>query len=105
MKKKYTKSDSMDDNLIYYWKMGGVGTIFCNKCDFNQEIVSFLHGRNWSNTGFQCQNCGKFHEIECDSENSLGKLCDCGGVLSREEPVFCPNCRTTDIRYGMSYIS
>ena len=88
--------------------MGGEGTISCNKCDFNQAIVSFLHGfgtNSWSNTGFQCQNCGKFHEIEYDTENTLGKLCDCGGVLSREEPLFCPNCRTTDIRYRLIRIT
>jgi len=103
---KKIEPDSKNDNLTYYWKMGGARILRCNNCDFKQDIVSFLHGADsWSNTGFQCQDCGEIHEIEYDTETSLGRLCDCGGVLSREEPLFCPNCRTNDIRYCISYMT
>jgi hypothetical protein len=96
-----------DDNLLYYWKMGGAGIIECNNCDFTEEITSFLHGGDddsWNIAGFQCQKCGKFHELEYDMNNAKGKLCECEGCLSREEPLFCPICKTTNITYTMSYI-
>lgn len=97
-----------DDNLLYYWKMGGAGTVTCNNCNYKQKIVSFLHGHDensWNNTGFQCQECGKFHEIEYDMNNSQGKICICGGVLSRDNPLFCPTCMSKNMRYSMSYIT
>lgn len=106
--KKVPINSYINDNLLYFWKMGGAGIIKCNDCNFNQEIISFLHGfgpNSWNNSGFQCQECGKFHEIEYDMNNSNGKLCECGGNLSREKPLFCPNCKSTNIEYMMSYIT
>lgn len=98
--------DKVRDNLLYYWKMGGAGVINCNVCGFNQEIVSFLHGiESWNNTGFQCQNCGKFHQIESDMSNSKGQKCECGGTLEREKPIFCPKCKTTNVSYDLKYIT
>jgi len=97
-----------DDNLLYFDKMGGWGVVYCNNCNYNQEIISFQHGtgpNSWNNSGFQCQKCGKFHEIECDMSNSNGKLCECGGILSNKLYLFCPICKTANIRYMMRYIS
>lgn len=102
------KTEFKDDGLMYYWKMGGAGAINCNECDFNSEIVSFLHGHgpeSWNNSGFQCQNCGKFHEIECDMNNSKDEKCECGGELVRDMPIFCPTCKTKNVSYNMSYIT
>lgn len=98
----------IEDNYLYFSIMGGAGTIHCNVCDFSQDIVSFLHGFGedpWSNSGYQCQQCGKFHEIERDTKNAMGQRCECGGNLEREMPLFCPKCKTKDVSYGMSYIT
>ena len=103
--KKDTLYNLMDDNLLYYRRMGGAGVVKCNNCNYSQEIISFLHGIEWCSSGFQCQKCGKFHEIECDMENSKGKLCECGGDLSREKPLFCPICKKANMTYMMSYIT
>lgn len=106
--KQENVQSNLDDKLLYYWKMGGAGIIKCNSCNFSQNIISFLHGHgpnSWNNSGFQCQKCGKFHEIEYDMDNSKGKLCECGGSLSREKPLFCPICKKTDLQYSMSYIT
>jgi hypothetical protein len=41
------------DKRLFFTAMGGKGKIQCSECDFQQEIVSFLHGANWNNTGYQ----------------------------------------------------
>lgn len=101
------------DKYLFFWQMGGKGIISCSECDFKQTIVSFLHGFDWNNTGYQCQKCGKFHEIIYDKEKTEREVsdseetekCDCGGHLSRSEPVFCPNCKSTNVRYQMTLIT
>jgi hypothetical protein len=93
------------DKYLYFWKMGGAGIISCLECNYKQKIVSFLHGFDWNNTGYQCQECGKFHEIICDSDITIRKRCDCGGHLSRSKPIFCPHCKMTKVTYQMSYIT
>lgn len=97
-----------DINLVFFSDLGGEGTLKCNSCNFNQEIVSFIHGfgtNEWSETGFQCQKCGKFHSIENDLENSKNKKCECGGLLDREEPLFCPKCKAHNVSFSMNYIT
>jgi len=86
--------------------MGGAGILRCNNCDFKQDIVSFCMGQTpGAILDSNVKIVVKFMKIEYDTETSLGRLCDCGGVLSREEPLFCPNCRTNDIRYCISYMT
>jgi Zn finger protein HypA/HybF involved in hydrogenase expression len=46
-------------NGMHFHLMGGYGTLSCKDCDFSQNITSFTHGLNTSNSGFQCQSCGK----------------------------------------------
>jgi DNA-directed RNA polymerase subunit M/transcription elongation factor TFIIS len=97
--------DLNKENFLYYYDMGGAGTFHCNECGHEEEIVSFLHVGRWNNTGFQCQDCGKFHEIEYDMDNLKEKKCECGGVLDKEKPLFCPKCKTKNVSYRMNYIA
>ena len=88
----------------------------CNDCGFNQKIISLLHSSRhgscgcfkedrsdgfeegrWSIISYQCQQCGKFNEIERDMTNARGQICECGGKLELEMPVFCPKCRSKDV--------
>lgn len=96
------------DNYLYFSRMKGKGKIHCNECGFEEKIVSFLHGFGqplWTNTGFQCQNCGMFHQIEFDSNNSKGVKCECGGNLDNQKPLFCPKCRTKNMSYYVEYLT
>lgn len=96
----------LNDSRLYYWKMGGAGTIMCKDCDFKQDIVSFLHGvDDWNRTGYQCQQCGKFLEIKNKLHLSVVKKCDCGGDLNRKKPIFCPKCKTNNVTYDIRYIT
>jgi hypothetical protein len=94
-----------EDNCLYFTRMGGKGIIKCLECNFEQEIVSFLHGVNWDSTGYQCQKCGKFHEIECESKRWRRKRCECGGKLERDKPIFCPECKTSRVTYRLKKIT
>jgi hypothetical protein len=96
---------------LEYDRMGGVGEIWCQDCGFRQEITSFTHGysdggERCCTTGYQCLECGKFHAVDQEgSAPSAVPRCGCGGELSREHFLFCPECRSTKLRYGMSYIT
>lgn len=90
---------------LYYDEMGGMGDINCRKCGHGEEIVSFLHGVEWCNTGYQCKSCGKFHGIERASLGEKAPRCDCGGKLNREKPLFCPACHSRKLTYHMSLIT
>jgi hypothetical protein len=96
----------LNDPRLYYWRMGGFGTIRCLECDFKQDIVSFLHGIDSCETGYQCQRCGKFHAlVENDMHPDANKQCNCGGDLDRGKPIFCPSCKTTHVTYILKYIT
>ena len=105
------QSDTPKDIQLYFYKMGGAGTIYCNECTFSQHIVSFTHGFYKAEVGHQCQSCGKFHTLNSQSEqyhiiNIVNPLvCSCGGKLSSEEPVFCPQCKSKNMVYIMKYIT
>jgi hypothetical protein len=51
-----------DERMRWEW-MGGVGTLSCLECDFAQEVTSFTHAGRYSDSGVQCQACGKFTSI------------------------------------------
>ena len=95
----------VEDNLLYYNRIGGAGIISCNECDFKQEIVSFTHGYEISTTGYQCKECGKFHKITDDNIKSNIFNCECGGKLERDFPLFCPKCKSYNVSYNMRYIT
>ncbi len=94
--------------------LGGVNTLRCSSCGWKKdEILSFVHGfgdDQWQKTGYQCQQCGAFHEIEYSglspTQRTTGvPACSCGGSLSREAPIFCPECRSTRIDILPVYIT
>ena len=95
-----------NDKDLYFWNIGGAGTIRCLNCNYKQDIVSFIHGFNWNKAGYQCEKCGKFHEIISYSDKiSETAECNCEGHLSRSKPIFCPHCKMTKVTYQMSYIT
>jgi hypothetical protein len=102
--KKHKQMDPvrLSDSRIYFWKLGGSGIFHCHDCNFEKEIVTFLHGaKGWNVTGYQCQECGDFHNIERDSNNKAERRCDCGGILKKDNPIFCPNCRSFHVGYDV----
>lgn len=96
---------------LYFSYMGGAGTIICNSCNYREEIISFTHqhGRDpLTFTGLQCQKCGNFqgiinyHKVNDKEEILCNK---CGGNLSRNEPLFCPICKSKDLHYSIKFLT
>ncbi len=90
--------------------MGGHGTISCNDCDFQQSQTSFIHGITTSISGYQCQACGKLTSNTRSQNGSQETeraelMCECGGKLEREQVLFCPDCKSTNLSYSMEYIT
>lgn len=99
-----TNSNKEVNKNLFFWKMGGAGNVLCLNCGCTEDIVSFIHGINTSSTGLQCQLCGQFHSVS-NWEGSDEVLCECGGVLEREKPIFCPECKSKNMRYDIKYIT
>ena len=110
-KKSFNKNiqhEHPQDNLLYFKYIPGAGKLTCNSCNFQSEIVGFLHSEDESGlktTGYQCQNCGKFQSITDNIVNPISKLCSCGGNLDRNNPIFCPNCKSENISYKIEIIT
>jgi hypothetical protein len=90
-----------DTGLFFKW-MGGRGAVRCNACGYEEKVTCFLHwlgptGKD-TQTGFQCQSCGKFHSVE-NADLTTQVRCSCGGELSRDKTVFCPQCKSRDVSY------
>lgn len=89
--------------------MGGHGTFHCNTCGYEEKLTSFLHGHDDDDepslaAGFQCQSCGKFETYTEKTIQVEPKTCTCGGVFSRDEVVFCPACKSDDVRFDTEFI-
>ncbi len=88
--------------------MGGTGKVYCNNCGYREKITSHLHsfGKNpWRVLGYQCQDCGKFARLEIGKISDEYVMCECGGELSREKPLFCKICKSKNIEYSMEFIT
>ena len=94
---------------LNFYQMGGNGLIMCENCGFHQKLISFIHGfptnNSWTISGYQCQKCGEFHEIKNDNKYKKPIICDCGGILSRDNELFCPHCKNTDLKYWIKYLT
>jgi len=113
-------------NNLYFKEMSGGGIIRCIDCGYSEGIAAGYHGvkknpmydenideelddflcsnnEEYIETyflGYQCQSCGKFYALE---END--RLCDCGGVLERDKPIFCPKCKSKHVKYEGHWIT
>ena len=97
---------------LEFSRMGGAGVISCQDCGFRQEITSFMHGATSGpdaccDEGLQCLSCGKFVSVHREGNPPVTPVprCECGGELSRDHFLFCPKCRSKNLKYGMSVIS
>ncbi len=93
---------------LYFERLGGTGEIICSGCGSKELVVAFLHSfplDRWNKTGYQCQKCGKFHGIENDNDLDSVPQCECGGLLSTEARLFCPSCKSYNLKFKMKYIT
>ena len=59
------RQDILGPPGLRFQRMGGVGQLRCADCGLSQEVLSFTHGFDGSDTsGYQCQSCGAFHAVD-----------------------------------------
>ena len=113
-------------NLYFKGLIGGGGEIRCIDCGYSEGIAAGYHGvkknpmydenlveelddflcsnnEEYIETyylGYQCQTCGKFYALEKND-----RLCECGGVLERDKPIFCPRCKSKNVKYQGQWIT
>ena len=97
-------------SFVFFRDSRGGGTIRCHGCGFRQGIVSFTLGRDYIRPftrGFQCQKCGKFHQVQFLGSRLITPFlrCSCGGELSNIKPIFCPKCKARDVHYVLEYVT
>ena len=117
--KKRTLQDDMKCKIInlylYFRNMGGAGTINCLSCGHQEWITSFIHGFNENGVcdgveGYQCQSCGKFRALDFEKQiekerQNIKSYCDCGGELEKNKPLFCPQCKSKNVKYFCEIIT
>jgi len=76
-----------------------------------EKIISFVHSFDDEGessdgcTGYQCQSCGKFCTLDDFEVKAKPEVCSCGGELSRDKALFCPQCKSKSLRYDMEFIT
>jgi DNA-directed RNA polymerase subunit M/transcription elongation factor TFIIS len=101
---------------LLFNQMKGRGRINCVTCGYNQRVTSFMRsekdGLVLNILGHQCQECGRFKEVNSEQliqstvkmpKNATLTLdiegCECGGELSRDRVVCCPRCKSENVTY------
>lgn len=111
-----------DENYVCFSRLGGAGTIKCEECGHEEEIICFTHGFNSAEIGRQCPNCHafvvehneseKYHEFGAAKEDFTCPKC--GTIIRKKEesifkgnddPLICPKCQSPRLHYKMTYIT
>jgi len=100
-------------NKLTFSKMGGTGNLNCLDCHHTEYILTFMHGMEpktgvrCATYGFQCQSCGKFHQVKHNERDGFETIhdCECGGKLEKEKAVFCPNCKSENVEFKARFFS
>ena len=103
------KDESQAGHPLLFTEMGGAGELACSECDFVGQIASFIHGFGSEShpgvCGYQCQSCGVLATLKGERRAIVRGKCDCGGDLARDQPIFCPRCKSDKVEYTMTYIT
>jgi DNA-directed RNA polymerase subunit RPC12/RpoP len=101
----------MTGQALYYQNLHGAqGHIHCSNCsDFVLVHVNWFKwnlrdGKAGIKTSYQCLLCGEFRNLDLLQDQQIG-LCSCGGTLSNKHQLFCPNCKSFDLRYKVYFFT
>ena len=97
---------------LFFENISGSGVFVCRECGFKTKITGHLHGscgkdnkRCWT-LGFQCQLCGKFHvRLYTLEKRELDLNCECGGQIDNKKALFCPECKSYNCEYFITFIT
>lgn len=68
----------------------------CNECGISTWVTNYMEGTSEGERvtywGFQCNTCGNIEIDKAIETETNGGCSECGGMLSRAEPIKCPAC-------------
>jgi len=90
--------------LFYDRMVGAAGQIYCTECSFIVliDVCRFEQGFSVRKTSYQCLSCGKFNNVSITKGESI-PTCSCGGTLSKNHQLFCPQCKGYKLQYTCYY--
>lgn len=100
----------LDPRFLYFSQMSGSGNLECKDCGYQERVLGLWHGHGderWSVSSYQCQTCGKFHQIKNNGDGTITKIdaCDCGGSIQNKLPVFCRVCKEKNVIYHLRFMT
>lgn len=101
-----------EEGKLYFGQIPGIGNLICKDCSHTEIMTSFTHGldaktsKRTSYKGHQCLDCGKLHAIFSFEKEELKLInCECGGTMQRENPLFCPQCQSSNVQYHLKLMT
>ncbi len=87
--------------------LSGGGTLGCSDCGHIAKILGRAHGPAFTSfsSGYQCQSCSKLKVLDVFPQDRAEEACECGGLLTRNNSLVCPECKSENVNYKMSYIT
>ena len=91
---------------LYFSDIEEDGSIICRHCGFSEAVVKEIYTKDekyFFHLGLQCQSCGKIHYYWSYKSRwgwQRDSICDiCGGKVEDDKPIFCPKCKSKNIKY------
>ena len=73
------------------------------RSDWEQNLIAY--NRELSSVTPEELKAIKDKREESDREYAASLFCDCGGELKRDQILFCPQCKSKNLKYDMRYIT
>lgn len=102
--KRREKHSTAKSGLCYAEMVGAAGQIYCTECSFIVliDVCRFEQGFSVRKTSYQCLSCGEFSNVRMTKSESVPN-CSCGGTLSKNHQLFCPQCKGDKLQYTIHY--
>ena len=92
---------------LYSSRCNGASIVKCKVCGHQEKVICGIHhlGGDSYKLGYQCQKCGKHYGLLDPYKLKKLTRCYCGGKLSRNKPLFCPECGSRIVTYQLKYLT
>ena len=82
-----------------FLSLANEGQVSCSDCGFRTKLIVPVRDDSEFITNYQCRDCGEIQQRKNALAMMLSNACDCGGVLLRDAPLFCPECKSAELKY------
>ena len=98
------KAPTGEPRQLRFNQISGLGSLSCQACGHSEGLQSLIHGHRDDGgriAGYQCRSCHQFQDVRSSKTQPPDLYCPCGGELTRDETIVCPQCQSTNLHYKM----